>query len=93
MPQALRLSLPGWSNEYSIMLKDSALVFVLGATEVMARTNTVGARTYQHLAFYLVAAIIYFLLTWAGVQALRALERKVAIRGYGRTWPVRQEKT
>lgn len=84
LPQALRLSLPGWSNEYSIMLKDSALVFVLGATEVMARTHFVGSRTYQHLALYVVAALIYFALTWAGVRGLRAFERRVAIRGYGR---------
>lgn len=84
LPQALRLSLPGWSNEYSIMLKDSALVFVLGATEVMARTHFVGSRTYQHLAFYMIAAVIYFALTWAGVHGLRAVEKKVAIRGYGR---------
>jgi len=84
LPQALRLSLPGWSNEYSIMLKDSALVFVLGATEIMARTHFVGARTYQHLAFYAIAAVIYFALTWAGVRGLRMLEKKVAIRGYGR---------
>jgi len=30
LPQALRLSIPGWSNEYSIVLKDSAVVFALG---------------------------------------------------------------
>jgi len=30
LPQALRFSIPGWSNEYSIILKDSALAFVLG---------------------------------------------------------------
>ena len=29
LPQALRLSIPGWSNEFSILLKDSALCFVL----------------------------------------------------------------
>lgn len=84
LPQALRLSLPGWSNEYSIKLKDSALVFVLGATDVMARTHFVGSRTYEHLAFYVVAALIYFVLTLIGIRLLRMLERRVAIRGYGR---------
>ncbi|WP_316975555.1 amino acid ABC transporter permease [Shumkonia mesophila] len=85
LPQALRLSLPGWSNEYSIMLKDSALVFVLGATEIMARTHFVASREYQHMPLYITAALLYFLLTWAGVRSLRAFERRVAIRGYGRT--------
>ena len=84
LPQALRLSLPAWSNEYSIMLKDSALVFVLGATEIMARAHFVAAREYLHMPLYITAALLYFLLTWAGVRGLRAFERKVAIRGYGR---------
>lgn len=83
LPQALRISLPGWSNEYSILLKDSALAFVLGATEIMARTQFVATRTYQHLALSLAACGIYFILTWVGVRALRALERHVAVPGFG----------
>ncbi|GAB1409468.1 amino acid ABC transporter permease [Desulfovibrionales bacterium] len=82
LPQALRLSIPGWSNEYSIMLKDSALAFVLGASEIMARTHFIASRTYKHLPMYVCAAILYFLLTWAGVAALRALEKRVRIKGY-----------
>lgn len=82
LPQALRLSIPGWSNEYSIILKDSALAFVLGASEIMARTHFVASRTYKHLPLYLVAAGLYFLLTWAGVAALRLLEKRVRIKGY-----------
>jgi polar amino acid transport system permease protein len=82
LPQALRLSIPGWSNEYSIILKDSALAFVLGASEIMARTHFVASRTYQHLPLYVSAAVLYFLLTWAGVAALRVLEKRVRIKGY-----------
>lgn len=83
LPQALRLSLPGWSNEYSIMLKDSALVYAIGGLEIMARTHFVASRTYEHLPLYALAAAIYFVLTWVGVRSLRALERRVALRGYG----------
>ncbi len=82
LPQALRLSIPGWSNEYSIVLKDSALAFVLGTTEIMARTHFVASRTYQHLPLYIAAALLYFCLTWLGVKGLRRLEKKVRIPGY-----------
>jgi polar amino acid transport system permease protein len=82
LPQALRLSIPGWSNEYSIILKDSALAFVLGASEIMARTHAVASRTYKHLPLYLSAAILYFILTWIGVTLLRALEKRLRIKGY-----------
>ena len=83
LPQALRLSLPGWSNEYSILLKDSALVYVIGGLEIMARTHFVASRTYEHLPLYALAAAIYFVLTWIGVGGLRAMERRFALRGYG----------
>lgn len=82
LPQALRIAIPAWSNEYSIILKDSALAFVIGAPEVMARTQFVASRTYQHLPLYITAAILYFLLTWIGVKALARLEKKVRIPGY-----------
>lgn len=82
LPQILRLSIPAWSNEYSIILKDSALAFVIGAPEIMARTQFVASRTYQHLPLYITAGLLYFLLTWVGVAALRALEQRVRIPGY-----------
>ena len=82
LPQILRLSIPAWSNEYSIILKDSALAFVIGAPEIMARTQFVASRTYQHLSLYLVAGALYFLLTWLGITALRHLEQRVRIPGY-----------
>ncbi len=84
LPQALRLSLPGWSNEYSIVLKDSAVTFALGVAEIMARTHFVATRTYQHLPLYIAAGIIYLVLTHLGVKGLRMLERKVRIHGYAR---------
>jgi polar amino acid transport system permease protein len=82
LPQALRLSLPGWSNEYSILLKDSAMCFALGTPEIMARTHFVASRTQELLPFYLTAALIYFVITLAGVTLLRRLERRVRIPGY-----------
>lgn len=83
LPQALRLSIPAWSNEYSIILKDSAVAFALGTMEIMARTHFVASRTYQHLPLYILAGLLYFILTWIGVKALLQLERKVRIPGYG----------
>jgi polar amino acid transport system permease protein len=82
LPQILRISIPAWSNEFSIVLKDSALAFVIGAPEIMARTQFVASRTYQHLSMYIAAGIIYFFLTWAGVMALRKLEQHLRIPGY-----------
>ncbi len=82
LPQALRLSIPAWSNEYSIILKDSAVAFVLGTAEIMARSHFVASRTYKQFAMYVAAGVLYFVLTWIGVRALLLLERRVRIPGY-----------
>lgn len=82
LPQALRLSIPAWSNEYSIILKDSAVTYALGVPEIMARTHFVATRTYQHLPLYILAGLIYLVLTYLGTRGLRTLEKKVRIHGY-----------
>ncbi|MCC8194813.1 MAG: amino acid ABC transporter permease [Deltaproteobacteria bacterium] len=83
LPQALRLSIPGWTNEFSILLKDSALVFALGgAQDVMARSHFAASRTHDPIAFYLTAGVLYYAITLVGLRALRQLEKKVYIPGY-----------
>lgn len=83
LPQAMRISLPGWANEYSILLKDSAICFVLGTQDIMARTSFVAARTHEHLALYTAAGLIYFILTIVVLKILRYLENYLHVPGYG----------
>jgi len=82
LPQALRLSIPGWSNEYSIVLKDSAVTYALGVAEIMARAHFVASRTYEQLPMYFAAGVIFLILTYLGTKGLRILENKVRIAGY-----------
>ena len=82
LPQAMRLSIPGWANEFSILLKDSAICFVLGAQDIMARTSFVAARTHEHLALYATAGVLYFVLTLVVLKLLRLLEQKIHVPGY-----------
>lgn len=82
LPQAMRLSIPGWANEFSILLKDSAVCYVLGTEEIMSRTTAMAQRTHEHLALFALAGLIYFLLTLVVLKLLRALENRVHIPGY-----------
>lgn len=82
LPQAFRLSVPGWSNEYSIVLKDTAVSYALGVMEVMARAHFVASRTYEHLPLYFAAGVIFLILTYGGTRVLRFLEDRVRIPGY-----------
>ena len=84
LPQALRLALPGWTNEYTIIMKDSAITYALGVTEILARARHVAERTYQHFWIYILAGFIFLALTYIGTKLLQLLEEKVAISGYAR---------
>ena len=52
LPQALRIAIPGWANEVSVVLKDSSLVYALGVAEVLRKAQFVSATTHKpFLAF------------------------------------------
>ena len=82
LPQALRISIPAWSNEYSIILKDSALAYVVGAMDMFTRTHFVASRTYEHLTLFVFVGVIYLVITVIGVRLLLRLEKKLRIPGY-----------
>jgi polar amino acid transport system permease protein len=65
LPQALRLAIPPWSNEASIVLKDSSLVYALGVPEILRRAQQLSATTQQPFLAYGTAALIYFVLFFA----------------------------
>jgi polar amino acid transport system permease protein len=78
-PQALRLALPGWSNEASGMIKNSALVFALGVPELLRQAQYVSARTLEPFIAFGSAAVIYLVLTTITNAGLRLAERRLAI--------------
>ncbi len=63
LPQALRLALPGWGNEATLVLKDSTLVFVVGVPEILRRAQYVSARTLEPFVAFAAAAALYLVLT------------------------------
>jgi polar amino acid transport system permease protein len=78
-PQALRLAIPPWSNEASIVLKDSSLVYALGVTEILRRAQQLSATTQQPFLAYGAAALIYFILVFTTNRLLDLLDRRTRI--------------
>jgi polar amino acid transport system permease protein len=83
LPQALRLSIAGWSNEYSIILKDSAIAFSIGVMEILTRASFISTTTYRPMPVYLTAGAIFLGLTYGGLALLGVLERRVRVPGFG----------
>ena len=84
LPQSLRRAIPYWANEATIVLKDSALAYVLGITELMRRSEYVSARTAQPMLTYIVVGFIYLILTYAFTKSMARVESRVRIPGLER---------
>jgi polar amino acid transport system permease protein len=81
LPQALRISIPGWANEYAIMLKDSAICFALGVLEILTRTRYVVMATMESLLPYLIAGAVFIVLTYGGTKIINVIYEKMKVSG------------
>lgn len=83
LPQMWRIALPGLGNLFMILMKDTALVSVIGLEELMRRAQIAVTATKEPFTFFLVAALIYLGLTIVAMVGLYFLERHAA-RGFVR---------
>jgi len=83
LPQAVRVIIPPTGNEFIAMLKDSALVYTIGALELFRRADLAGRRDFRSLEAYLLAAAVYWVVTGIFSFFQARLERRMS-RGYVR---------
>lgn len=83
LPQAWRHALPGISNLWQTLLKDTSLVSVLGLEEIMRKADIGAQVTKRPFDFYVAAALIYLLFILLSGPAFAWLERR-ANRGLAR---------
>lgn len=85
LPQAVRLAIGPWSNEYASETKDTSLAYVVGVVEIMRRSRYIISYTYGNaLLIYGIIALVYFFLTRAGNALLYWLEDKLWVPGFER---------
>jgi len=77
IPQAVRDVIPPIGNNMIALLKDSALVSVIGVTELTLSAQLAIGRTYRPFEFYLTAAVCYYVINLAMESVLRRIERRV----------------
>ncbi|MET1176056.1 amino acid ABC transporter permease [Paenibacillus amylolyticus] len=78
LPQAFRNMLPAIGNEFIIIIKDSSLVSMIGIAEIIYTARTIQGVTFQPLAPLLVAAGLYFIITFTLANLLSWLERRLS---------------
>lgn len=82
LPQACRYALPGLGNLWLVLLKDTALVSLIGLADLMMNTQAAAVTTQKPFTFYMTAAVIYLGLTSISEALLFLLNKnnKVAPR-------------
>lgn len=77
LPAMLPFALPGLANLWLIVTKDTALIAVVGYTELALATRQAAGNTKMYLTFFLVSGAIYLVISLASQQGFGWLERRV----------------
>ena len=75
LPRAIRIGLPAYGNEIILMLKASAVVYTVTLLDIMGVVRTLNARTYQYEMFFMIAGLMYLVITLVFTQLFKLLER------------------
>ena len=77
MPQALKNILPAIANEFVVIIKESAITYVIGVQDLMSSVNAVKGATYVIMEPLMIAAIIYFCLCFPTSKLIAYFERRM----------------
>ena len=75
LPQLVRVALPGLSNLWLILLKDTALVSVIGLSDIMRQAGVAARVTREAFLFFGLACLLYLGLAIASSFVLARIER------------------
>jgi polar amino acid transport system permease protein len=78
MPQAIRQAIPTWTNAAVEIAKATTLLSIIGVPELILTTQQIIGRTFLSLPFYLMIAILYFLIDFAIERAGRYIDMRVS---------------
>lgn len=77
LPQAFKSVLPAIGNEFITIIKESSIISVIGMADIMYQAGIVKNITYKGLSPFIIAAAIYFVLTFMLSKLLGVWERRM----------------
>ena len=79
LPQMLRHALPGLSNNWLVLVKSTAIVSVIGLSDLMTRGQQAAGNTREPFSFYLAVALIYLVFTSVSELGFSWAKKRLAI--------------
>ncbi|HLW28752.1 MAG TPA: ABC transporter permease subunit [Kiloniellales bacterium] len=77
LPQAIRAMLPVLVTQAIILFQDTSLVYVVALRDFMTASSIVAVREGRLIELYLFAAVVYFIICFAGSMFVRSLQRRM----------------
>ena len=75
-PQMLRLTLPGFTNTWLVMLKSTAIISIIGLQDMVGLADKAGKATREPFLFMLAVILFFLALTAVSGHLLHRLERR-----------------
>ena len=75
VPQMWRLALPSFGNHMLSLMKDTALISVIGLEEIVFTAEMATSVTVKPFVMYLTVAVIYLCITTAITGGVAGLEK------------------
>jgi len=79
LPQMVRYALPGFTNNWLVLIKATALISLIGLQEMTYLAKQASAATRSPFAFFLFTAGLFLLYTWASLAVLRRLNARYSL--------------
>ena len=80
LPQMFVAMLPNLINEFTIVLKGTALISLITVVEVTRTAEQIMIENYRPVETFLAAAIVYFVLNFVASRGVGLIERRARLR-------------
>ncbi|GAA0395353.1 ABC transporter permease [Cocleimonas flava] len=81
-PGMIRHAIPGFFNNWLVLVKTTALVSVIGLEDMVFNAKVAGDTLRQPFTFYVLVGVLFLLITAISDLAMKWLERRYKIGGH-----------
>ena len=78
-PLMVRFAVPGFMNNWLVLIKSTALISIIGLEDIVRRSNMASSITKMPFSFLFTASMVYVVITSLSLLCIYALERKFRV--------------
>lgn len=82
LPMAYRIIIPPLTSELMNLIKNTAVAYSIGLTELFFRTREMGEMTFRYFEAFAAATLVYVVIAMTANRVMAWVERRVAVPGF-----------